>query len=670
MAARSALDTLHHVFAASALAAGDEYFACLCRTLGEVFDARMTLVAELASPMAGEVRTRAVWRDGTVVPNLTYPLAGTPCAQPFAGTPCYVPTGVAEQFPGDPMLAEFGISTYLGVPVFGAAGQPIGIIVVLGTRPFDHVEEPAAVLELIAFRARAEFELGRDRDLMAAVLQTAATAVCVLSPGGEIVFANDRAEQILGLSASQVIGRRYDAPEWHATAPDGGPWPEEAQPFTRVLRTGEPVFGVEHAIMWPDGRRKLLSVNGAPIKNAAGQIVSLVFSVSDVTEQREIERRFWHAQKLEAVGRLAGGIAHDFNNVLTAILGYVALLRLDLPPDEQVLGSLDGIDECARRASALTRQLLAFARRQPVTPRIIDANAAVRDLARMLARLLGDDVELALDLGEPPCDVLIDPGQFEQVLANLAVNARDAMPGGGRLTIATRTVADDRRATWLELSVTDTGEGIPEEVRHLVFDPFFTTKAPGRGTGLGLATCHGIVSAAGGTITFESARGHGTAFRIRLPRAAAPAAAPESVPAVPPSVRIDATVLLVEDEPLVRSLAASALARAGAVVHAAAAPAEAVSLAARLGDAVDLLVTDIVMPEVDGITLADSLRAARPRLAVLLTSGYAEAFGPASGAGLPYPLLAKPYTPDELATKARDVLEARRSSEPPQLPLP
>jgi PAS domain S-box-containing protein len=377
----------------------------------------------------------------------------------------------------------------------------------------------------------------------------------------------------------------------------------------------------------------------------------IVLNSRDVTELHAKNEELRHAQKLEAVGRLAGGVAHDFNNLLTAITGYSNLILDGRAVNETVRRDVAEIAYAADRASTLTRQLLAFSRRQVLQLEIVDLNALVSRIARMLQRLIGEHIELAVDLRSSRPHVRADASQLEQVLVNLVVNARDAMPAGGTLAISTADEDDEVR-----LTVADTGIGIDEETQRHIFEPFFTTKEPGRGTGLGLATAYGIVAQSGGRISVESEPGDGTRFDVRLARvpieSTATAANGDS-----PHASGTETVLVVEDEDVVRRLVRRSLELHGYNVLDVAHPHHAIELCRVHDGPIDALVTDIVMPSLDGHALADRLAELRPSLRILYTSGYEQ--GDLSdetqcGAGF----LAKPFTPESLAAKVRELLDA------------
>ncbi len=388
---------------------------------------------------------------------------------------------------------------------------------------------------------------------------------------------------------------------------------------------------------------------------------------------REREAELRQAQKMEAVGRLAGGVAHDFNNLLTAITGYSELLFSQLPEGSQLREDVDEIRKASERAGNLTRQLLAFSRKQVLQPRVIDLGEIVANVEKMLRRLIGADIELTTHFGADPARVKADPGQIEQVIMNLAVNARDAMPEGGTLGIDVGSVeitSDDARDTlepgkYVLLEVYDTGEGMDEATRQRIFEPFFTTKPADKGTGLGLATVYGIVAQSGGHVEVESSPGKGTRFLIYLPRWEGDQVEARIPPSEPSRAAEHATILLAEDETAVRQLAARMLRERGYDVLEAPTGSEALELAKRRGiEHIDLLLTDVIMPRMSGAELTRELRALKPDLGVLFVSGYPhgqpmESLINETGGGF----IGKPFTADELERAVRSALRRERDAE-------
>ncbi len=533
-------------------------------------------------------------------------------------------------------------------PALAVARGILGLLVVLS----------GVVGWLVSSRARARARADYEHDRR--IGEEKFSRLFALSPDGALVVrqadglvlaANEGVEVVLGHPVDSLVSRLLPGhPVWE----DPGDWQAaftatQTEGGVRNLPIGFRTAGGQH-------RRGLFSARPIAID---GEPCLLVL-IRDVTEQKLLEEQLAHAQKLEAVGRLAGGVAHDFNNLITVITGYTDLLRSSLDGEDPRRADATEILRASSRAAGLTQQLLAFARRQLVQPRVLDLNRLVADVTSLLERLLGEQVGIQLELAPEPAIVEVDPGQFEQLLMNLAVNARDAMPQGGRLVIRTRQTADE-----VVLEVEDDGHGMAADVRTQIFEPFYTTKPPGKGTGLGLATVYGIVQQSGGRIAVASEVGEGARFTITLPRSRA-----VPVPAVPAEphaalVRGSERILVVEDDAQVRRLAERALAAAGYQVVSASTGEEALALVRSAAEPFQLLITDLVMPGLNGQEVAARFRALVPGAPVLMISGYTDDAATREGlltAGQSF--LPKPFTPAELAERVRDLLEGRRDPPP------
>jgi PAS domain S-box-containing protein len=427
-------------------------------------------------------------------------------------------------------------------------------------------------------------------------------------------------------------------------------------------------FSDEFRFCAADGRVVWVTDETVPVRDDSGRIAYLQGFLRNVTEQKALEEQLRQSQKMETVGRLAGGMAHDFNNLLTAIAGYAELAASRLSADDGARRDIDEVTRAAERAAELIRQLLAFSRRQVLEPKVLNVNDAVRDLERMLRGTIGERIELVTALDTDLRPVKADPGQLQQVILNLAVNARDAMTAGGKLTIATRNVRVDRRHVqhfpvpspgwYVELVVADSGDGMDARTLEQIFEPFFTTKPPGEGTGLGLATVHGIVNQSGGEISVESEPGAGTTFRIFLPATSERARADrvERSPRPAPA-QAAGTILLLEDEKVVRDLVRAILERDGFRVIEAAAPEEALAASLRDREGIDLLLTDVVMPGMSGPEVAKAIGSAERPLKVLYMSGYSDEAVIQPGLLEPgSAFLQKPFTANELTDKIRSML--------------
>ena len=508
---------------------------------------------------------------------------------------------------------------------------------------------------------RRVIEEGRETSQLLSVLfDSAPMAIVGIEPDGTVKTWNVAATRIFGWTADEVIGKQLPFVPRDR--------PAEFLQHREALMEGEAHTGIERHCITKTGDEIQVRMSLVPLRGADGEISGLVGLLEDITEQKRLEAQLLQAQRLENIGRLAGAVAHDFNNLLTVINGYGELALSQLDPRDPLHESVHEIKAAGDRAASLTQQLLAFSRRQVLQPKVLDIGAVVTELEGMLRRLIGEDIELVLGRDPYMGMVKADPVQVHQVIMNLAVNARDAMPSGGRLAIETcnvdlgneitRIQPDIKPGPYVMLSVTDNGSGMDEATQSRLFEPFFTTKAPGKGTGLGLSTVYGIVKQSGGHITVDSEVGRGTSFRVYLPRVEAaeiPDSASSRQGVVAPGTE---TLLLVEDQQEVRQLALQVLEIYGYKVLAAANGDQALEIA-RANPDIDLMVTDVVMPGMTGPQLAQNLLEIRPNLKVIFMSGYADAaMAPSDvpeGAGY----LQKPFAPETLARQVREVLDSR-----------
>ena len=550
-------------------------------------------------------------------------------------------------------------------PVLGAAGEVAYVIhEVEDVTDFVRLKQQGAAErkvteELRSNAARMEATLqatARYRALM----EQANDAILILDLSGAILEANRESERLFGLPRARIVGRNYDdfvVPEERADSAS-----------RRGLVGSEGTIRVPNRHMERSGGTVVtVDVSGSLVR--LGDESRVLAILRDVSERQRLEAQLLQSQKMESVGRLAGGVAHDFNNLLGVITGYGDLLLHEIGPGHPSHRRVVEIRKAADRAASLTRQLLAFSRKQVLQLRVLDLNAVVAGIEPMLRRLIGEHIELITALDNGVGRVKADLGQMEQVIANLAVNARDAMPRGGKLLIETGNVeldavypaprADARPGPHVMLAVSDTGHGMDAEVLGHMFEPFYTTKAPGLGTGLGLATVYGIVRQLGGQVMVYSEVERGTSFKIYLPRLEAAADQLQVAAAAGPPPGGTETVLLVEDEPALRVLVEEILTKGGYHVLQNEKPEAALALAASHGGAIDLVLTDVIMPNMSGRQMADALRLGRPGTRVLFMSGYTD--DAISHHGILEPgthFLEKPFTADGLLRKIREVLEA------------
>jgi PAS domain S-box-containing protein len=531
----------------------------------------------------------------------------------------------------------------------------------------QHIPATGALLALVVarlgFTARQSASLAAaERERLAAAVDQAAEAI-MTTDHGVVSYVNPAFSVITGIPAASIVGRSPDLLRPKIES-------ERLAQMSAALSRGDSWVG-RLPLARPDGSVVEIDLAVSPLRDPSGAIAGSVAVARDRSRERALETELIQAQRMEAVGRLAGGIAHDFNNILTAISGFAQLAATELKPDDPAAADVDQIIKASDRAASLTRALLAFSRRQVMQPSPLDLNEILGGLAPMLERIIGEDIRLSV-VPDPDLGVtMADRAQIEQVVLNLAVNARDAMPGGGRLTISTgnadldagfvRTHVGAKAGPHVKLTVSDTGTGMTPEVLEHAFEPFFTTKARGKGTGLGLSTVIGIVAQSGGCVGVESSPGQGSVFTICLPRVGEGGAVPEEAAAVQSrSAGGSETILVVEDEEAVRQFVVRVLGGAGYRVLVAANGAEALKIAAS-DPQLDLLFTDMVMPGMSGPDLALRFSSAHPGARTLFASGYSEEAldteGPAEGAT---PYLAKPFTAEALLARVRLVLDAAR----------
>lgn len=515
----------------------------------------------------------------------------------------------------------------------------------------------------ITERKGAEEALRESEEKLRLVTETIQDVFWMSSPPlDKIIYVSPAYEHVWGRTLESL----YQSPQSFLNATH----PEDRDRVFATISKGHSQgtsWSHEYRIIRPDGSVRWIFDRGFPVKDEQGQLFLVTGVATDITERKLLEESFFHAQKMEAVGRLAGGVAHDFNNLLTAIMGYVDMMARCLRPNDPLSSHVEEIGKATDRAAALTRQLLAFSRKQVLQPRVLNFNAVVWDTEDMLRRLIGEDIELVSILDPGLGNVKADPGQIEQVIMNLAVNSRDAMPQGGRLTIETANIEfsepHDCRfdimppERYVMLAVSDTGMGMDEEMQAHLFEPFYTTKAMGTGTGLGLSTVHGIVKQIDGYIEVHSQPGAGTSFKIYLPSVEEAMTALRAAP--PTRLQGSETVMVVEDEEVVRQFISNVLGKHGYRVLTAANGGEALLLCEQHREPIHLMLTDVVMPQMSGHDLAGRLALLHPEMKVLYMSGYTEDVIIHHGVlNETMHFIEKPFTANVLLRKVRELLDS------------
>ena len=529
---------------------------------------------------------------------------------------------------------------------------------------------------------RAKERLRRDRDLISRIMETSPVGIIVTDQSGKITFANRRAEEVLGLTRDAIARRTGSVLNWRSTDLEGNPLAEQPSPLKQVLDSGRAAQDIRYTIDQPSGHHTLLSANATPLFDAAGKTDGMVVTVEDVTERLTLEAQLRQSQKMESVGQLAAGVAHDINNILTVIQGHAGLLLSTTSPDSHSVRSLKQISAASERAASFVRQLLTFSRKQIFRSKILDLNTVLQNLGNMLPQMLGEDIALETRYQPNLPHIEADTGMIEQIVMNLAVNARDAMPRGGKMLIATSTVEigathvrqhREARPGWFVcLTVTDTGCGMDHKVMQRLFEPFFTTKEVGKGTGLGLATIYGMVKQHQGWIEVRSEMGTGSTFQVFLPVATESRPAPAAPAAEPKPVQGgEETILVVEDETGLLELVRNVLQGYRYLVLAASSGAEALRIWDEHNGQVDLLLTDMIMPGgMTGNDLATQLRKQKPGLKVIYTSGYSSELMEKDSKAGSTTFLAKPYLPLQLAQAVRKCLDTGAESKQSHAPAP
>lgn len=535
----------------------------------------------------------------------------------------------------------------------------------------------SSVLDIVASgigaalsRFRAEAALKESEARFRAISERSHTAICVINDEGRITWCNDRLVEMGGYPREMILS----TPSFAAfMAPESVPFTVEN--FTKALMGQQYAHQYRFFFVRSDGQKRVCEKYMMDYVDTNGRR-NVIVNMTDITdhltaeeEKGKLAAQLQHAQKMESVGRLAGGVAHDFNNMLGVIIGNISLALEDLPADSPIRENLEEVEKCANRSANLTRQLLAFARKQTIEPRVLNLNETVSGMFKLLRRLIGEDIDLAWLPGNDLWPVYIDPTQIDQILANLCVNARDSIGNTGKITIETENVNMDQTScaketglvpgAYVRLTITDTGCGMDKEIQAHLFEPFFTTKEQGKGTGLGLATIYGAIKQNNGFIYVHSEPGIGTTFKIYLPRHMAITKPTRPLTVRKIEIHGNETILVVEDEPAILRMTTLALQKKGYNVLGAATVAEAIQFARRQGNEIQLLITDVIMPEMNGRDLAEHLQTIIPKLRCLFMSGYtADVIAHHGVLNTGVNFIQKPFSLKDLTTKIREVIES------------
>jgi len=633
--------------------AGQTYFEQLVVHLAAKLGTRWALIARIQDGDPTRLRTVACCQDGSLIQGAEFDVTDTPFASVMEGSPTVYPVAVSSLFDHDPRLVDWNVQSFAGVPLIGRHGHAIGAMVLMHDKPLVASANAIAFLNLFAGRTSTELErlnaqseADRQRAFVERLLDRVGALVLLLDPDGNVVRSNRTVTLATGWKEQDLL----DKPLWKTLAP-----PRAADTLYGMLRANTGAIEQDWLTPAGDPRRIRWEAQGVTDGGESKRPFILVTGMDLTTlqatreERDRLQERLRQARRLEALGRLAGGVAHDFNNLLLAILGYADLIEFESPEDSEAASFAREIRRAGDQAASLTRQLLAFGRRQRLERRKLDLRDVLDGATSILRPLLPDTITLDVQIQDGDLPVVADPGRLEQVLVNLGVNARDAMPQGGRVALRARRlksddIPQDLGPAAVAIEVSDTGTGIPAEVLPHIFEPFFTTKELGRGTGLGLASVYGTIQQHGGTLDVHTEEGSGTTFRILLPLDATT----EPAASTQPDGSAGGTrgsVLVAEDDPHVRSLVQRILGTAGYDVH----PFEDGQAAWEAWEQdpsrYDLVLADVLMPRLGGMDLAIRVLEAAPDTRVVLTSGFvAETERVPEGVHV----LQKPYLPDDL----------------------
>lgn len=662
-----AQDTLHSIVEGTSGTTGDEFFRALVRQLASALGLRFAVVAVLEVPDKTRMRTLAVWSGDDFSEDFEYGLAGTPCEQVELGDMCIYPSGVRESFPKDTLLAEMGVESYMGVPLRDSSEEVLGILVVMDDKPMVETEDRLRTL-LTIFGARAAAELERTQAeeahaRLATAIDQAAEAIVITDPGGTIQYVNPAFESITGYSAEEAVGQnpRILKSGKHSDAFYRAMWD--------TLQRGE-VWAGHLVNKRNDGSLFEEQATISPIRNAAGKTTNYVAVKRDVTHEVELETQLRQAQKMEAIGSLAGGIAHDFNNILNAVLGYADLAMQDVPEGSLVHQNLEQVTRAGRRAADLVDQILTFSRQTEQARKPIRIQNVIEETLKLLRGTLPSTIKVRQTIDSGCGPVWADSSQIQQVVMNLCTNAYHAMREmGGVLEVTLDEIDVDaglakeepdlKQARYVRFAVSDTGHGISPSTMQRIFEPYFTTKDVGVGTGLGLATVHGIVRSHKGAVTVESEPGKGTTFTVFLPLSVQEADALEvEEEPEPTTLTGDECILHVDDEEPIARLVETTLGRLGYTVVSRTSSVEALAAFRAEPMRFDVVVTDQTMPNLTGVELAKEMMRIRPDIPIVLCTGFSELVDEkqAKAIGI-QAYVKKPIIGHELAMAIRRVLD-------------
>jgi len=644
---------------------GEAFFQHLVEHLSKLFNAEHAFIGVLDKDNSLQINTLAVFSHGNIADSMSYSLRNTPCANVVGQNTCTYKERVQELFPEDQLLMNMGVEGYIGTPLYDSKGAPLGILVVLDSKPLKNTDQVSELLEIFSARAGAEVERMQAeesvRKLSQAVEQSPNT-VMITNAEGIIEYVNPSFLDTTGYSVQEVIGQ-------NPRILQSGQTPIEVyQNLWETIKQGQ-VWCGEIVNKRKDGTLYTEEETIAPLLDQNGIITHFVSIKQDVTERRETEEALRRSQKMDAIGKLSGGIAHDFNNQLGVVIGYLDILKSHVSGDEESVKWVNIATKASLHCIDLTRQLLNFSRQKSKEKEVVDINAKFKELETMVARSITPEVEVEYCLSDELWKTEVNPGEFQDVVLNLVINARDAMPKGGKFIIETTNIFLDADyvvhnpnievGDYVLIILSDTGTGMDEATLEHIFEPFFTTKPEGKGTGLGMAMVYGFVKRYAGHIKVYSEPGLGTTFRLYLPRAKKGELADDEMNLH--DIKLtggDESILIVDDVDDMRDLANQYLMDLGYQTYLAKNAAQALQILEQKNE-IDLLFSDVVMPGgMNGYELAQQAVLKNPELKVLLTSGFTlKSIDQSTELTFSGKLLSKPYRKVDLAQRIRLVLD-------------
>lgn len=657
-------EALNNLVAGTATVTGEEFFPALVRHLAAAIGVRYALVSECVNKGTDRVRSIAYWKDNAWQPSFEYDVKETTCEAVLkAGKMCFYPDHVQELFPKETALVAMGAVSYLGVPLFDAAGVPLGHIFVIDDKPLSNPARAKSIISVFAARAAMELQRTRAQDQIreqATLLNKAHDAILVRDIENNILFWNEGAERLYGWKASEAIGKSATELLFKAGERD-----QIVGPMKILMEKGDWNGELRHRTK--DGGDIVVESRWTLVRSDKGEPRAVLVLNTDITEAKQLELNFLRSQRIESIGTLAGGVAHDLNNVLTPIMLAVETL-LSKQVDATTHDLLTMIESNAKRGADMANQVLTFARGAEGGRANLDPGRIIKEVGKIVNGTFPPSIQLQTRISRGLWRVTGDATQLHQVLLNLCVNARDAMPDGGVVKISTENTILDENYTrmrpdvqpgrYVAIAVTDTGSGIPPEIIERVFEPFFTTKEFGKGTGLGLATVAGIVKGHGGFVDVSSEPGKGATFRIFLPAARVSEAGPEEEKKILPRGNKE-LILIVDDEASIREMTKMTLEAHGYRALTANDGTEALSLYAKHGESIRVVLTDMMMPYMDGPATIRALQKMNPRVSIVASSGMGGKRDTAKAISTRVKAyISKPYTAEKLLTTLHDILKS------------